>query len=453
MKETKKVGRIGWVIILVLILTPMMAHAWSEDLFSHFQPYIEIQEEYNSNIDLTPNRFKRDDFITTVTPGFKLSTAPKSPETGQFQQTIYGVDLDFNAGFNFFAKNHEDNYISLNGLLNAWYALSNNLNFRTRDYLIRSDDIIEPNYSANAIPGQYFITRTRKRTPWIRNVFEPSMQYEFGRKDAVAVDLVSINYRNNIYRIQGSTGNDSTENFISPKLDYWFDIRNGVSFQYGLTLGNFQNSPDLVGHAVTGRYTYRFNPNTSIFGEYTHLWRSFDIAFNDYMVYRPSLGIQHAFSPTLSGKGEFGYYWQRPEKGSTTGGFYYDVSLTQLVKKTTFTLSSQGGYQEDFFTSQNLGFTKDYRAIGTINHQLFQKMSVGLLGSFEWAKHSMSVIGAGTGGKKQTDKIWEVGGNTSYQILRWLTVFLDLSYRENNSNISNADYREYRAVLKARATY
>ena len=92
-----------------------MVDAWSsEDILSHFQVYITVQEEYDSNIDLTPNRLKRDDFITTISPGFKFSTTPKSPVTGEFRpaptaEEKYGVDLDFNAGFNFYAKNHEDN--------------------------------------------------------------------------------------------------------------------------------------------------------------------------------------------------------------------------------------------------------------------------------------------------------------------------------------------------------
>ena len=455
MKEIKRIGWVGWFIFLPLILTPMIVHAWSsEDLFSHFQAYMDIQEEYNSNINLTPNRLKKDDFITTVTPGFRISTAPKSPVTGQFQQTPtaggkYGIDLDFRAGFNFYAKEHDNNYISLNGLLNAWYAVTPRLNFRVRDYLIRSDDIREPDYSANAIQGQYLLSRTGRRAVWIRNVFEPSVQYEFGRKDEFAIDSVAINYQNNVYKIESRTGDDSVENYINPTLTYWFNIRNGVFFQYAFTLGNFQQSPDLVGHMAMGRYTYRFNPNTSIFGEYAHLWRDLESPSIDYLVYRPSLGIQHAFNPTLSGKAQFGYFWHNPERGSTTSGFYYDVNLTQLVKKTTYTLSSQGGYTEDYFTSQNLGFSKSYRVIGRIDHQLFEKMSVGLFSSFEWNKQA----GSATGGKTPTDKIWAVGGNSSYQILKWLTVSLNLSFRENYSNISDRDYSEYRAFLKATATY
>ena len=447
MKEIKRIGWVGWIISLSIMLSPMIVHAWSEDLLSHFQAYIDIREEYNSNINLTSNRYKQDDFITTVTPGFKISTAPRSPVTGQFQQTPtaeekYGIDFDFRAGFNFFAENHEDNYISLNGSLNAWYALSKNLNFRVRDYLIRSADIREPDYSANAIPGQYLVSRTGKRTPWIRNVFEPSVQYEFGRKDAVAVDSLAINYRNNVYKIQGSTGEDSMENSINPTLTYWFNIRNGVYFQYGLTLGNFQQSSDLVGHMATGRYTYRFNPNTSIFGEYTQSWLRFEPPSLDYTVYRPSIGIQHAFSPTLSGKAQFGYFWQSPEKGSTTGGLYYDVSLSQIVGKTTYTLLSQGGYQEDYFTAQNRGFTKTYKVLGRISHQLLQKMSVGPYSSYEWNKTT-----------NQTDRIWEIGGDASYKMLNWLALSLGVSHLENHSNLLNGSYSEYRTWLNVTATY
>lgn len=262
MGENKMSKMKGLVSGLVLLMFPTLGHAWSsEEIFSHFKPYITIQEEYNSNIDLSQNRYKRDDFITTISPGFKFSTAPRSPVTGEFRQIPtaeerYGVDLDFNAGFNFYAKHHDDNYIGLNGLLNAWYAVTPRLNVRVRDYLIRSDEIRESDYSATAIPGQYFVSRESRREPYIRNVFEPSVQYQFGKEN-----ILAFNYRNNVYHIQSSTSEDSVENFINPRVVYWFDIRNGVSFEYGLTLGNFQGSPDLVGHMATGRYTYRFSPN------------------------------------------------------------------------------------------------------------------------------------------------------------------------------------------------
>jgi len=205
----------------------------------------------------------------------------------------------------------------------------------------------------------------------------------------------------------------------------------------------------LLGHMAMGRYTYRFNPNTSIFGEYSQVWRDFKPPSIDFRVYRPSLGIQHAFSSTLSGTAQLGYFWQDPEKGSTKSGFFYDTNLSQRADKTTYTISIQGGYTEDLFSAQNLGFAKYHRAIGTITHQVLQRMSVGLLSSYEWWEFP----GAAIGGGKAIDRIWTVGGNASYQILRWLTLSLNISHRENYSNTSNRDYNEYRGIFKITATY
>jgi hypothetical protein len=89
------------------------------------------------------------------------------------------------------------------------------------------------------------------------------VEYRLGREAEGQVSLISLNYLNNIYRNKSDIYEDSTENYINPMLDYWFDIRNGITFDYGLTLGDFERSPDLTGHVIMGRYTYRFNPRTS----------------------------------------------------------------------------------------------------------------------------------------------------------------------------------------------
>ncbi len=434
---------------LCLMIFPGVAHAWPEDLLAHFKAYITVQEEYNSNLDLSPNRIKRDDYITTITPGLKFSTAPKSPVTGEFRTTPtaeerYGVDLDVRGGFNFYAKEHEENYISLHGTLNAWYAVNPRLTFRLRDYVIRSDEIRETEYSATAIEGGYLPSRTQKRTPFVRNVFEPSVQYQFGRDN-----IFSINYRNNLYRIDSRTSEDSTENFINPRITYWFNIRNGVSLEYALTLGNFQRSPDLTGHMAMGRYTHRFNPRTLVFGEYAQRWRDFDSPSVDYAVYRPSIGIEHAFTPAISARIQGGYYWRNPDRGSTRGGPYYDILLTQRAQKTTYSLSLQGGYTEDYFSSENRGFSRYHRVLGRVNHQLLKKMNVGLFGSYEWIKHPEVIVG----GEKETNRIWGVGGTASYQVLRWLTIALEASHRESHSNVDLNDYSEYRGLLKITAAF
>jgi len=437
-------------VLFLTVMFPSALHAEMEGILSHFQPYITLQEEYDSNINLAETN-KKSDFITRISPGFRFSTTPRSPVTRELRQAPtaedkYGMDLDFNAGFNFYARNHEDNYTSLNGILNAWYALTQKLNARVRDYLIRSDDIRESDYSPTAISGQYLPSRTVKRVPWIRNVFEPTLQYQFGREN-----FFSIKYTNNIYNIQSRNYQDSVGNSVNPKLAYWFDIRNGLSLEYSLTFGNFERSPDVLINTANGRYTYRFNPKTSIFANYTQSWINYEKPRIDYSVYNPSIGVEHAFSSTLNGRLQVGYYWANPEKGSKAGGPYYNALLTQRAQRTTYTISFEGGYTEDFFSAENRGLTEYHRAIGRVTRQLFRKTNVGIFASYEWQKFVESAIA--TGGRKQINNIWGIGGNASYELFRWLMLSLEVNYTKNNTNISNADYSDYRGIFKVTVAY
>jgi hypothetical protein len=76
-------------------------------------------------------------------------------------------------------------------------------------------------------------------------------------------------------------------------------------------------------------------------------------------------------------------------------------------------------------------------------------MTVSGVGSYEWVKYARS----GIGGEKQKDNIWRIGADASYQILKWLSVSLGLSYRENHSSIDTADYTEYRGIFRVTAAF
>jgi hypothetical protein len=430
MKKGRNWGWIfGMVSVLMLLKTPSINGQESKDFLSKFHPYITVSEEYNDNILLTKTN-KVDDFITTVNAGLKFSA---------LSEKTYGMDLDFAGGFVFYARHHNFDYFNPSGSLNAWYAIAPGLTFRVRDYLIRADAAREQVYTANALPNQYLLSTQRgTHAIYIRNVVEPSVEYQFAKEG-----LISVLYRNNIYRNQNPLYEDSMENTINPKLTYQFDIKNGVSLDYYLTSGTYQRSPDQLAQGVTPRYTYRFNPRTSIFGEYHFGWQDFKSPGVDYYVHNPSLGIQYQFSPTLSGTAQVGYFWEIPEQGSKTTGPSFNLSLIKSAKRTTYTLSFQGGYTEDYFTAQNLGFTRYYRTYGTITHQLMEKLSVGATGSLERTTHSSG----------QKDWIWGISGNASYQLLRWLSLSLQLAHTEDHSNISNLEYSQYRGIFTATATF
>ncbi len=448
MGKSKKFGVAGWMISLFLILMPSVVNADLGDILPGFQIYGNVQETYDNNVNLTPKN-KKDDYITTIGLGVRYSTLPKSEITGEFQQpstseeTRYGINLDFLPSYVFYAKSTNDNYLSLSGNLDSWYTWDRKLTFRVKDYVTRSEEPLEQNYAATALPGQILIGSQRGRSIYIRNVVQPSLEYRFGKED-----IVSINYLNNVYKNQDNTVfQDSTENYINPKLIYWFDIRNGVSLEYGLDLADFQRNPDMTGNLAKGRYTYRFNPRTSVFGEYTFQSREFEKQVStpttDYNIHAPSVGFEHTFSPTLSVRAQVGYFWQVPKRGSNEAGPLYDVVITQRARRTTYTLGFQGGYTEDYYTAENLGFAKYHQVIGTVTHQLTQKAAVTLSGRYQRPKFNDGRL----------DNIWGAGTTGSYRILKWLTFAIDFSYAANHSNIETNDYTDFRGMFRITATY
>ena len=433
-----------WILCaLFFIAIPSFVHADISDMLSNFYPYITAEEEYSTNILLSPHVYKLDDWITTVIPGLKYS---------KLQTGAYGMDLDVSGGYTYYAKNHDFSYWSPKGRLNAWYAITPRLTFRVRDYLVRSDAArenryqnlydVDNQYIGEAEPYQYLLSTQRGiHAIYIRNVVEPSVTYRFGREN-----LISLLYRNNIYKNRrDDLFENSTENTINPKIEYWFDIRNGITLEGLLTYGNFYGNldvtEDLVSYEGRGRYTHRFNPKLSIFGEYNYIRDDFDEPGVDYYIHKPSLGIEYKFSPTLTGMALGGYYWEIPveeEEGTKAKGPHFLLSLIQRGRNTTYTLIGEGGYIREYFTSENLGFNKYYRAYMSINHKLTERMSVRAIGSMERPKYS--------NGRK--DWIWNVRVGPSYMLFRWLTVALEGGHREAHSNVDGVGYSEYSGLLR-----
>ena len=438
-EEIVKGRRRAWVhwtfLTLFLIGIPSFVHADINDFLLKFNPYMTVQETYSNNILLTKTN-QLDDFITTVYPGLGFSDI--GPGT-------YGINLDGIAGYTYYAVHRDFSYFSPAGNLDAWYAITSNLTFRARDYVVRSDAAKEQlGETSDTSVDQLTLSTVRgTHAIYLRNLFEPSVEYHFGGED-----LLSVLYRNDIYHNYNPLFESSQENTIDPRLNYWFDARNGVTLEYIVTSGTYSrylldsgtysHDPNQLEQGVRGRYTYRFDPRTSIFGEYYFEWEIFDSPGVDYHVHAPSLGIQYKFSPTLTGTVQGGYYWQEAADGTTSKGPSWNLNLSQRAERTTYTVLLQGGYTEDYFTAQNLGFVKYYDAYGTITHRLTERLTVGATGSVERPTYQAT-------GEK--DWIWIARGGVSYSLSRWLSISLEGSYTKDQSTTPGFSYNEYRVMV------
>lgn len=390
------------------------------------QPYITIQEEYSDNINLT-SKSPKSDFITTLYPGIKINT----------NESLYGIDLDYNVGLVFYAATPEYNYVNHTGKLTTFIRLTPRWTLRLKDDFLRSAENRTGELGTADFQNQTAYSTNQGRAIFSRNVFEPVIEYQFGKEDRLA-----LTYRNLMYRTQNPLSQDSQENALKANVTYWLTIKNGISLDYTFSKGSFERSPDLRSHFTKLRYTYRSNPTTSFFGEYSFLRNDFQTSGMDYSVHNPIFGFEHAFSSALSSNAQVGYFWRKAEDGASTG-FTYQAGLTRKDKKTTYNLTLQGGYTEDYFSAGNFGFIRNHRAVGKVTHRLQERFVLGFSGSIERAEFNQN----------RMDWIWGLTGNASYQILEWLTLNLEVSHRENYSNNDLYSFGENRALLKITGTY
>lgn len=423
------------VLMLAFVLIQIAPPAYCADFLSQIHPYLSVKGEYSDNLNLTASNQKRD-FYTTITPGIKFSNMTDRS----------GVSLDASAGYIFYSDYSNLNYLTGQARLDAKYLTSSRFNFYLKNAFIRSDDPRERELFSTAEDNKYLLATETQRAVYMRNVVEPTVEYQFGSESRVGV-----RYRNNYYRAEDIEDRDSIENYINPFLTVWLNKQHGFQLDYGYTNGHFEASPDLNGHRVSGAYLLRFTPKAtaSLKGAYTR--QTFSEEMMDYQIYDASLGISYLFSQTLTASAEAGYYWLEPEAGiNRDGGVSFKADLTQNGERTKYRLSLQGGYVLDYFTSQNLGFRKFYRATGTITHFLDKRLSIGCLGRIQRSEEESD---SDTGLRNTT---WSAGANIAYTPFQWLKVSLEYTYIQNNTNYINEatnEYKENRAMLMVTATY
>lgn len=415
------------LLVVIMNVPPYVSGA---DLISKINPYVSIKEEYSDNLNLKPTN-RQSDFITTIQPGIKFSNMDK----------VSGIDLDYRLGAVFYEKKTNLNYISHNASLNAKYLSAGHINFYLRESFTRSDEPREQEYFTSTGDNRYLLATNTERAIYWRNVVAPTIEYQFGPESRLGV-----NYRNNIYRTESATGQNSREDYINPFFSYWFNKQNGISLEYGLTYGKFDRNPDLTGHRASARYTSRFSARTSAFAAYSYSRRTFDsFSSPDYDIHEPTVGMTFVVTPTWTVSAQAGYFWTEPSAaGSKKSGISYRGDLVNIDPRTTYSLSFQGGYTEDFFTSENLGFNRYHRVTGSLTHMLDRRLSIGFMGSAELAEFDLPA---------HKDTTWGIGGRASYMPLRWLTFTLDVSHRERRSNVDLYDYTENRGIFTITATY
>jgi hypothetical protein len=445
--------RLHLLALLVLALMVAAENALAAQFL--FTPRATVTGKYSDNIYLT-NNDKKDDFITT--PGVGFTTQALGQSTG--------LSLSYDAGYNFYDKNNENDSWQHSALGSFWHnftretRLDVNNSFLYTQNPLGNQDVV--NQQGNVVaPGDY--SRRTGLNTYYQNYSTAKLTHQYGPENSAYAQFTYGFLKN-----QGDQYQDNQQ--ISPTvgMTYWFSTWTGVelegSYLRGLYSGgqgaaNTQTGTDQDDfNQVSGRVrlNHRLSPRFGIFEQYRQIYRNFDgnqagqaqagtdgQQNQDYMAYAPSVGVFYQFDPTLTASLGVGYYYQQVQNGKDQQGPFPTVDINKLWDYQTWNIRTRGsaGLGSEDFSAQNQGFNR-YAQTDILGRYNFTRQFYGeasLL--YRYSDYLNSENG-------EVDHTIRAQVGLGYEVFRWMNVRLSYGYNKLiATNNSQDDYAENSVML------
>jgi len=422
------------VIVLIFFVLLLPINCVGKSKWS-LTPRLYLEELYDDNLFLT-ERNEEDDFITTISPGVDL----------KYETPTELIDLDYEFRRSYYSDFSELDFAGHHGRAEARKDFSPRFSVGIREVFIRSEDPIEltgiPTFERPSIVQG-------RRNRYTRNIVEPDLTFRFGENRSIR-----LGYLNSILRNDDREDiADQDKNAINATLAYRFDVRNGaeifyehVDQEYGTTTPP-ELPRDFDGDEIRGRYTYYFDPITSAFLEYRYYVRDFDretFRFFDYEVHTPSLGFSRRIREDVTLVARAGYAFREADDRDDETTFSGRGDLVARYKRLTLDLYGDTGFEEDFYTSESLGFYEFWRLGFNSRYQVLERLWADGYAYYEKDRYTDT---------RRRDEYWNVRGKLSYQLLKWLFLSFDYEYNKRDSNIPFESYTDNRYFGRLTAQY
>lgn len=446
--------------ILFLINNPFASAATLFD----FQPLIEIEQRYDDNLYLTSSN-TRSDWITRILPGF--STSLLDPR--------FNLELAYTPAIVYFLHNPEFDYTGHELNFNTTLHLTSQLTYSFEENYIRSN---EPDIVEGAETEDERNLRRDTRAIINLNSINSRLNYNFGRENNF-----NLYYRNTNFRSQDHFEDDFREHYADTTLDYWFNIRNGISLLFKYTKGNFDIQTDLLyAYQIAPRYRFRLNPHFELFSEYAYSETNFeerkiyqaldesrsilidteDLA--DYDLHQFNIGFIWQLLQNLNINGSIGYFWREGVDSRDDDGLISLFSIEQTTQDLIFNLTWESGYNANYFAVRDSGFSKYWTVSASTTYSYRDKLIWTIRGSYSYVDYEdirptdlEEAIGFILDGRD--DDRYRFMTRLSYQLLSNFGYLSDLSleveyrFAEVDSNLDNSSYTNHQSLGKIIATF
>ena len=391
-----------------------------------FTPRISVSEVYSDNINLDASD-EKEDFITTITPGFSLDIDDRSS----------GMSLSYDAGYSFYDEYDEYDSWRHSASLTGWTELSRRSRLEVTDTFLYTEDPDDDD-------DEDFTIR-QARNIYYTNSAGVSLTHRFGENDSIR-----LGYVYSILENDDETLEDNSRHTPSVELTWWlvpnrWRLETGVEYTRGEFSGSSEVddlSDDLDQWVGDIRLTRVMSRYLEVFAGYQHTWLDYDGDEVDYQVYEPFVGFNYTWGEDATLSLSVGYFTQDrddndDESGLTING---DLGKTWRFRRSSIRLAGYSGYQESSFGAENLGFDEFYGTEATATHAFSRHITGDVFSSYRRDKYTDT-------DDDREDKTTRAGAGLSAQLVRWLSARLGYTYRTVNSDDSEDEYTENRFIL------
>lgn len=423
---------LGRVFILVVVAVLFSAISWAE---WRFLPTLELEESYDSNIDLSSDN-ETSDFITRLSPELRLEDVSATRTfAASYTMNLYN-----------FNSHDENNYIGHEAELSWDQRLSRNLSWHIMDTYYRSEEPLEedPEYTG--------VRRTRNE--YSRNTVDTGFTYQFGQEDRVTVSYLDNRLQNTDPDIE-----DDVEYGPGLELEYWLTRSHGLLLGYSWSRIDYEDKePSNEANEIGLGYQWRRSQHTVLHLDYGLVLFSSKAPAeeegDDYNVQSIAAGFDHDFGPSWALSGFLGCFFFNPKESGSDEGPVYGLDLVRSFSRGSVTLSGEGGYRLDYSGAEAEGFT-EYRGVSlSATYSMSPRTELYASTSYMYEKAEeeriVSPPEVSAGGRDET---WEASVGTSYEIFYWLTGAFELTQRERSSSEDDDEYRDSLVLLRLRGTY
>ena len=149
-------------------------------------------------------------------------------------------------------------------------------------------------------------------------------------------------------------------------------------------------------------------------------------------------------NPISSLRGEIGYFLRDPDEGDTEEGFVFNASINTRRERTSFEVTTNTGYNVDYGSSDNQGFSKTSDNLARVSYELTENLGIFATAGYRWEDFTET---------NRTNHTYGGIAGLNYTFLPWLNASLEGGHLRRDSNEDDQEFKDNRVTLQITTAY